>query len=117
MKKLIACVALGLCVAMTSAFAADVAAPAAAPKPAKVAKITGKPSMLVEGRFHKIHEIQGKLACKDCHNKVQKDILYLRKDDTMPPKMDEVGQAARKGCLVCHLPGYVPNLARSYWGV
>ena len=113
MKKLIALMALGLTVALTPVFAAD----APPPKPAKVAKITGKPSMLVEGRFHKIHEIQAKLVCKDCHNKVQKDILYMRKDDTMPPKMDEVGQSARKGCLVCHLPGYVPNLARSYWGV
>ena len=117
MKKLIALMALGLAVAMAPAFGADAAAPAAAAKPAKVAKITGKPSMLVEGRFHKIHEVQEKLLCKDCHNKVQKDILYMRNDDTMPPKMDEVGQVARKGCVVCHLPGYVPNLARSYWGV
>ena len=115
MKKLIALMALGLSVALTPALAADPAAPA--PKPGKALKFAGKPSMLVEGRFHQLHEKQEKLQCKDCHAKVQKDILYLRKDDTMPPKMDEVGQVGRKSCLVCHLPGYVPNLARSYWGV
>jgi hypothetical protein len=116
MKTLIASVALGFAVAMAPAIAAD--APAQPPKaPAKAMKFTGKPSMLVKGRFHELHEKQEKLECKDCHNKVQKDILYLRKDDKMPPEMDKVGQVDRKGCLTCHKPGYIPNLPRSYWGV
>jgi len=109
MRTLITSLALGLAVAMSPALGADA--------PAKKTSIGGKPSMAVGGRFHKVHEVQGKLDCKDCHRIVQKDILYLRKDDPMPPKMAEVGQADRKGCLTCHVPGYVPDGVRSYWGV
>ena len=110
MKALITSLALGLAIAMTPAYGAD------APAKPKM-KITGKPSMAVEGRFHKLHKLQEQLDCKDCHKKVQKDILYLRKDDRMPPKMDEVGQSDRKGCLTCHVPGYVPDGPHSFWGV
>jgi len=109
MKTLLVYVALGVALAMTPAFGADA--------PAKKSSSAGKPSMLVGGRFHQVHEVQAKLECKDCHAKVQKDFLYLRKDDRMPPKMDEVGQVNRKGCVTCHVPGYVPDGVRSYWGV
>jgi hypothetical protein len=109
MKKLITLLAFGLSAAMAPAFGADAVT--------QTPKIGGKPSMLVEGRFHKIHEKIAKQTCKDCHALVQKDILYLRKDDTMPPKMGEVGQSNRKSCLICHKPGYLPNLTRSYWGI
>ena len=110
MNKLIASLALGLGLAMAPAFAAD------APVKKKMV-FTGKPSMAVEGRFHKLHEKQEKLDCADCHDKVQEDILYLRKDDRMSQKLADEGQADRKGCLTCHKPGYIPNGPHSFWGV
>lgn len=109
MRTCIAALALGWMLALTPALGADA--------PAKKPAVGGKPSMAVNGRFHKLHEKQEKLECKDCHAKVQRDILFLRKDDRMPAKMDEVGQSDRKGCLTCHKPGYVPDQPRSYWGV
>lgn len=110
MKALIASVALALSMAMAPACAAD------APVKKKMV-FTGKPSMAVEGRFHKLHEKQEKLECADCHEKAQEDILYLRKDDRMAKALADEGQADRKGCLTCHKPGYKPNLPYSFWGV
>ncbi len=110
MKALVASLALGLSLAMAPAFGAD------APVKKKY-HLTGKPSMAVEGRFHKLHEKQEKLECNDCHEKVQEDILYLRKDDRMSQKLSDEGQVDRKGCLTCHKPGYIPNGPHSFWGV
>lgn len=109
-KTLIASLVLGLSLAMAPAFAADA--------PAKKKMVFGgKPSMAVEGRFHKLHEKQEKLDCADCHEKVQEDILYLRKDDRMSKALADAGQSDRKGCLTCHKPGYKPNGPHSFWGV
>ena len=76
MRLLFASLVLGLSLAMAPAIGAD------APVKKKMV-FSGKPSMAVEGRFHKLHEKQEKLDCADCHEKVQEDILYLRKDDRM----------------------------------
>ncbi len=110
MRTHIALLALGLSLAMAPAFSVE------APVKKRVAP-TGKPSMAVEGRFHKYHEKQEKLDCADCHDKVQEDILFLRKDDLKSKALAEEGQVDRKGCLTCHKPGYKPNGPRSYWGV
>jgi len=110
MRTLITALALGLTLAMAPAYGAD--APAKKKYP-----LTGKPSMTVEGRFHKLHEKQEKLECGDCHEKVQEDVLYLRKDDRMSDALAKEGQADRKGCLTCHKPGYKPNGPHSFWGV
>ena len=109
-KTLIATLALGLSLAMAPAFGAD------APVKKKMV-FSGKPSMAVEGRFHKLHKQQELLDCADCHDKEQGDILFLRKDDRMSKALSDEGQADRKGCLTCHKPGYIPNLPRSFWGV
>ena len=110
MRLLFASLVLGLSLAMAPAIGAD------APVKKKMV-FSGKPSMAVEGRFHKLHEKQEKLDCADCHEKVQEDILYLRKDDRMS-KAWLTGQSDRKGCLTCHKPGYKPNGPFStFWGV
>lgn len=113
MKTLVATIALALGLAVAPALAADTPAPAK-----KKMVFTEKRSMDVKsGRYHKLHEKQEKLECGDCHEKVQEDILYLRKDDRMSPKLAEQGQVDRKGCLTCHKPGYKPNGPHSFWGV
>lgn len=104
-KTLMVSMLLGLSLAMAPAFADG--------PPKKKILFTGKPSMAIDGRFHKLHEKQEMLDCSDCHDKVQEDILYLRKDDRMSKKLTDEGQADRKGCLTCHKPG-APN---SFWGV
>ena len=110
MKTLIASLALGLSLAMAPAFGAD------APVKKKMS-FTGKPSMAVDGRYHQLHGKQEQLDCADCHDKAQKDILYLRKDDRMSAALAKEGQVDRKGCLTCHKPGYKPNGPYSFWGV
>ena len=105
-KILMVSMVLGLSLVMLPAYSAD--APAK-----KKMSFTGKPSMAIDGRFHKLHEKQEKLDCADCHDKVQEDILYLRKDDRMSKKLANEGQADRKGCLTCHKPG----ASDSFWGV
>lgn len=110
MRLLFASLVLGLSLAMAPAIGAD------APVKKKMV-FSGKPSMAVEGRFHKLHEKQEKLDCADCHDKVQEDILYLRKDDRMSKALADEGQSDRKGCLTCHKPGYKPNGPHSFWGV
>jgi cytochrome c553 len=109
-KTLIASLALGLSLAMAPAFGAD------APVKKKAAP-TGKPSMAVDGRYHKYHGTQEQLDCGDCHDKVQQDILYLRRDDPMSPALAKEGQVDRKGCLLCHKPGGKPGGVPSFWGV
>lgn len=116
MKTLIISLALGLSLAMTPAFSADAPAKKNAPAKKKMT-FTGKPSMTVAGRFHKLHEKQELLECADCHDKVQEDILFLRKDDRMSQKLSDEGQVDRDGCLTCHKPGYKPNGPHSFWGV
>jgi nitrate/TMAO reductase-like tetraheme cytochrome c subunit len=124
MKTLIASIALGFSLAVTPAFGAD-EAPAKKKDDAPVKKkmvFTEKRSMSVDsGRYHKLHAKLKKLECDDCHDKEQKDILYLRKDDRMSKKLAEQGQVDREGCLECHKPGHKPgdkpSGTSSFWGV
>jgi len=109
MKNKILCLGLLVVVTLGNAWATD--------EPTYKPKIAGKPSMAVPGRFHSIHQKIEKLECDDCHDKQQSDILFLRKDDPLPAKMDKVGQADRKGCLTCHKPGEKNAKTRSFWGV
>jgi hypothetical protein len=110
MKTFIASMALGLTLAIAPAFAAD----APAKKPAAGAKF----SMGVNGRYHKLHKQKAKLDCGDCHDPVQQDILYLRKDDAMSADLAKVGQVDRNNCLSCHKPGSKKQgKIPSFWGV
>lgn len=53
-----------------------------------------------KGYFHQQHIKKLNMTCTNCHSSETQDILFLRKDDVVPPAMP--GQVNRSICLSCH---------------
>lgn len=75
---------------------------AAAAKPSKTSLRSGKPSIAEKGRYHRIHEKQEKLDCKDCHSKKPLPDNTLKLRLHQPLAKDSPGPVSSDACHECH---------------
>lgn len=69
---------------------------------AKAATRAVKWSMAEKGRYHRIHEKQEKLDCKDCHSKKPLPDNTLKLRLHQPLAKDSPGPVSSDSCHECH---------------
>jgi len=96
MKRLVTLSLLGFALAVSSAFAADVAPKGSVDKALTVSAKTR--TLNPQGRYHTLHAKKLKLDCTDCHGDGAADVLFLRTGEFQ----GKDGPVNREVCLGCH---------------